>query len=208
MISLLIADDHPVVREGLKRIVVECTDIRVAAEAQNSAEVLEKIKFETIDVVLLDISMPGDGFLQTLQNIRSISPRTKVLVLSIHGEDQYGVRALKAGASGYLTKDRSTHELAEAIRCVYCGKQYMSASLGEKLFDREAAGSPKHLVLSNREFEVMGLLTSGCSISSIADKLQLSPKTVSTYRTRILEKMKFSSNAELVRYAVEHELVP
>lgn len=209
MIRLVIADDHPIVREGLKRIIGECPDMAVTAEAGNSSEVLEYSKTYPADVLLLDVSMPGIGFLETLHRVKVNRPDIQVLVLSMHPEDHYALRALKAGAAGYLTKDHTPNELADAIRHVYDGRKYVTSSLAEKLATQLGSDSskPPHEVLSDREYEVLCRLAAGEAISSIATALMLSPKTVSTYRARILEKMRLTNNADLVRYALDHALV-
>lgn len=209
MIQLLIADDHPIVREGLKRIIAECPDMTVTAEAGDSSEALEYSKIYPADVVLLDVSMPGIGFLETLHRLKINRPNIRVLVLSVHPEEHYALRALKAGAAGYLTKDHTPDELADAIRHVYEGRKYVSPLLAEKLVTELGSDSmkPPHEVLSNREYEVLCRLAIGEAISDIATALVLSPKTVSTYRTRILEKMRLTNNADLVRYALDHALV-
>ncbi len=209
MIHLLIADDHPVVREGLKRIIAEYPDMQVIGEAGDGDEALAKSMATNVDVLLLDLSMPGPGFLQTMDRLRTERPGLSVLVLSVHPEDDYAVRALRAGAAGYLTKNRSPKELADAIRRVDQGGKYVSPTLAERLvleLERDAE-RPLHETLSNREYQVFSGLASGKAIKEIGSELALSPKTVSTYRTRILEKMRFQNNAELVRYAVENALV-
>lgn len=209
MIRLLIADDHPIVREGLKRIIAECADMTVTAEAGDSSEVLERSKKYPIDVILLDVSMPGIGFLETLHRLKINRPNIHALILSVHPEDHYALRALKAGASGYITKDHTPDELAVAIRHVYEGRKYVTPSLAEKLATQLGLDSskPPHEALSDREYEVLCRLATGEAISDIATALVLSPKTVSTYRARILEKMRFTNNADLVRYAMDHTLV-
>lgn len=209
MIRLLIADDHPIVREGLKRIIAECSDMTVTAEASNSQEVLEYSKSHPADVILLDVSMPGIGFLETLHRLKINRPDVRVLVLSMHPEEHYAVRALKAGAAAYLTKGHTPDELAGAIRHVYEGRKYVTPSLAEKLATelRSDSTKPPHEILSDREYEVLCRLATGDTISDIATTLMLSPKTVSTYRARILEKMNLTSNADLVRYALDHRLV-
>jgi len=209
MIRLLIADDHPVVREGLRRIVQEAPGLQVVGEVASGHELLERLPQVPADIVLLDVAMPGLRFLEVLQRLRSEHPTVAVLVLSVHPEDQYAVRALRAGASGYLTKDHSHEELTEAIRRVYRGNKYVSPALAERLAADLAAGSQdiRHEVLSDREYEVFCLLGSGRTVKEIAHSLKLSPKTVSTYRTRVLEKMGASSNADLVRYAALHGLI-
>lgn len=209
MMRLLIADDHPIVREGLKRIIAECADMTVTAEAGDSNEVLEYSKTYPTDVILLDVSMPGIGFLETLHRLKINRPDTQVLVLSVHPEDHFALRALKAGAAGYLTKHHTPDELVDAIRHVYQGKKYVTPSLAEKLateFGSDAT-KPPHEALSDREYEVLCRLATGEAISDIATALMLSPKTVSTYRARILEKMRLTNNADLVRYALDHALV-
>lgn len=208
MIQLMIADDHPVVREGLKRIVAEQDDMTVVAEATSGDEVLEKIRDQQVQLLLLDIAMPGPGFLETLKRVKAVRADMPVLVLSVHPEEQYARRALKAGASGYLTKDHSPEELAGAIRKVAGGGRYISSSLAEKLaFDLEGKDEPLHRSLSDREFQFLVKLASGSSLKEIAEELTISPKTVSTYRARVLEKMNFRTNAELIRYALDHDLV-
>ena len=209
MIRLVIADDHPIVREGIKRIVADCPNMRVVGEAIDGEEALAKTKTADADVLLLDITMPGPGFLDTMRRLRTEQPALPVLVLSIHPEDHYAVRALRAGAAGYLTKDRSPEELASAIQQVYAGGKYVTSSLAEKLALELQPGAEKqpHETLSDREYQVLRLLSSGKSVKEIASMLVLSPKTVSTYRMRILEKMKLRNNAELIRYAIQNGLV-
>ena len=210
MIRLLIADDHPVVRHGLRRIVDEQPGLTVVGEAVNGDELLASLPRLPADVVLLDVSMPGPGFLQVLERLRTEHPTVAVLVLSVHPEDQYAVRALRAGAAGYLTKDHSPEQLIEAIRKVYRGGRYVSATLAERLaadLSVPAAQQARHELLSHREYEVLCLLGSGRTVKEISADLRLSPKTVSTYRARILEKMHATSNADLVRYASQHGLI-
>jgi two-component system, NarL family, invasion response regulator UvrY len=209
MIRLLIADDHPVVREGLRRIVQDAPGLEVVGEVANGDELFARLPRVPADIVLLDVSMPGSGFLDVLQRLRSEHPTVAVLVLSVHPEDQYAVRALRAGASGYLTKDHSPEELTEAIRRVHRGHKYISPQLAERLAADLTVGARevRHEVLSDREYDVLCLLGSGRTVKEIAQSLQLSPKTVSTYRTRVLEKMHATSNADLVRYAAVHGLI-
>jgi two-component system invasion response regulator UvrY len=210
MIRLLIADDHPVVRQGLRRIVAEHPGIEVVGEAVDGDEVLASLPRVPADVVLLDIAMPGPGFLQVLQRLRADHPSVAVLVLSVHPEDQYAVRALRSGAAGYLTKDHSPEQLIEAIRKVHRGGRYVSPTLAERLAaDLAAAGTQdvRHELLSHREYEVLCLLGSGRTVKEISAELRLSPKTISTYRARLLEKMQATTNADLVRYAAQHGLI-
>lgn len=209
MIKILVADDHTIVREGLKQIVGEVGDMMVADEAGNGQEALQKIREGNFDVVLLDISMPGRSGLEVLKDIRAERPKLPVLILSMHSEEQYAVRALRAGASGYLTKASAPDELIGAIRKVSRGRKYVTASLAEKLALELDADSrkPPHELLSDREYQVMLMLASGKSVTEIADELCLSVKTISTYRSRILEKMNMKKNAELTLYAVQNGLV-
>ncbi len=208
MIRVLIADDHPIVREGLRRIAGDQPGITVVAEAASATEALARVADTAFDVLLLDVSMPGPTFIEVLQQVRKEHPTVKVLVLSVHPEDQWAVRALRAGAAGYLTKDHSPEQLIEAIRRVYRGGKYVTAALAEKLATGlESGGSATpHEALSDREYEVLRALGAGLSVKEVAARLSLSPKTVSTYRTRILEKMRLSTNADLVRYVRDHGL--
>lgn len=209
MIRLFIADDHPVVRAGLRGIVDGEPDFEVVGEAYDGGDMLARIGRTPAEVLLLDVSMPGPGFLEVLRGLKQDHPRVAVLVLSVHPEDQYAVRALRAGAAGYLTKDHSPEELVAAIRKVHRGGKYVSPSLAERLavgLEIGANDSP-HEQLSNREYDVLCLLGSGRTVKEIASRLTLSPKTVSTYRARVLEKMKLATNADLVRYAAQHGLI-
>jgi DNA-binding NarL/FixJ family response regulator len=201
VIKLLIADDHPVVREGLRRVVADSPDMAIVGEVGSAVELLAEVQRRSPDVVLLDISMPGPGLVEVLRLLRARHPAVRTLVQSVHPEGQYAARALKAGAAGYLTKDQAPRELLSAIRRVYGGGRYVSQAFGEKL-PLEAA----HQQLSDREFEVLRLLGAGNSVGDIARGLSLSPKTVSTYRTRILAKLKVKGTAGLIRYAVEQDL--
>ena len=207
MIRLLIADDHPIVREGLRRIAADQPGISVVAEASSADEALARVGDTAVDVMLLDVSMPGPSFIEVLQQVRRDHASVKVLVLSVHPEDQWAVRALRAGAAGYLTKDHSPEQLIEAIRRVYRGGKYVTPALAEKLATGlEAGGATPHESLSDREYEVLRALGAGLSVKDVAGRLGLSPKTVSTYRTRILEKMQLRTNADLVRYVRDHAL--
>jgi two-component system invasion response regulator UvrY len=209
MIKILIADDHAVVLEGLKQILSETPDIHVVAEAAHGQEVLDKIRSTAVDVVVLDIAMPGRSGLDVLLHLKRERPSLPVLVLSIHPEDQYAVRVLKAGACGYLTKESAPDQLIAAIRKVVIGGKYVSPSLAEKLaFDLESdVDKPLHETLSDREYEVLCQIALGKTVKEIADKLSLSVKTISTYRSRILEKMKLKNNAELTHYVIRQGLV-
>jgi two-component system invasion response regulator UvrY len=209
MIRVLIADDHAIVRKGLREIVAETGEIEVVGEASDGHEAVSMALQGDYDVVLLDLSMPGKGGLAALKEIKTERPDLPVLVLSIHPENQYATRMLRAGASGYVTKDTAPEELIRAIRKVHKGGHYVSASLAESLAASLTgeAGRGRHENLSDREFDVMRKLASGKTVTQIAEELFLSIKTVSTYRARVMEKMGFSNNAELTRYAVENDLV-
>jgi DNA-binding NarL/FixJ family response regulator len=209
MIRALIADDHAVVRQGLKQILGDTPEMVVAGEATTGQEVLDKVRAETWDVVVLDISMPDRSGLDVLKQLRSERPKLPVLVLSMHSEDQYAVRVLKAGASGYLTKDSAPDELVKAIRKVVSGGRYVSSFLAEKLAFEIGTDSSRlpHETLSDREFQVLRLIAAGESVTEIAAELCLSVKTVSTYRARMLEKMNLTTNAELMHYAMQNHLI-
>lgn len=209
MIKILIADDHAIVREGLKQIVADTPDIVVAAEAASGPEALDLVARNDWDVVVLDIAMPGRGGLDALKQIRSLKPHLAVLMLTMHPEKQYAVRALKAGAAGYLTKESAPAELTAAIRKVAAGGRYLSNSLAEKLafnLEIETERLP-HERLSDREYQVMAMIASGKTPTEIADHLCLSVKTISTYRSRILEKMAMKTSAEIMSYGIKHGLV-
>lgn len=209
MIRVLITDDHAVVREGLKNIVAQTTDIVVSGEATSASEVMERLRELPVDILLLDISMPGRSGLDALLEVKQVYPHLPVLVLSLHAEDQYALRTLKAGASGYLTKESAPEELISAIRKVAAGGRYMSTHLAEKIAFSlvHDSGISKHELLSNREFQVFRMLAAGKTVKEIADELSLSVKTISTNRTRILEKMNMKNNAEITQYAIQHNLV-
>jgi two-component system invasion response regulator UvrY len=210
MIRIFIADDHPVVRAGLRHIVEQDSEMIVTGEAASRSDMIDILSRTTADVVLLDVSMPGMTFADTLQLLRADHPSVKILVLSVHPEDQFAVRALRSGASGYVTTDHSATQLLDAVRHVFRGGRYVSTTLAERLasfVDPRFEGMP-HERLSDREFEVLRSLGTGLSVKEAADGLHLSPKTVSTYRARLLEKMGLSSTADIVRYAAAHGLIP
>ena len=207
--AILIADDHAVVRRGLRQIFEETEEFRVVAEAANGFEVLEKVRQLSIDLVVLDISMPGKNGLDVLKQLKQEFPKLPVLILSIYGEDQYAVRVLKSGASGYLSKESAPEELVVAARKIVAGRKYVSATLAEKLAN-EIGGSAvilPHEHLSDREYQVMCLIASGKTVGEIANELNLSVKTVSTYRSRLLIKMRMKNNAEITHYAIKNGLV-
>jgi len=208
VIHVLVADDHAVVRRGLRQLLAETADIEVAAEAATAAEALDLVRAQAFDVVVLDLSLPGRGGLELLGEIKAASPQAAVLILTMHPEDQYALRALKAGAAGYLTKETAPELLVEAVRRVAKGGRYVSPTLAERLavhVEKARPGAP-HESLSDREFSVFRMLAGGRTVGQIADELSLSVKTVSTYRTRVLEKMGLSTNAELMQYAFRHGL--
>jgi DNA-binding NarL/FixJ family response regulator len=209
MIKIFIADDHAIVRKGLKQIISETPDMIVSEEADNGLEALDKISENNYDVILLDISMPGKNGLEILRLVRKKKPKLPVLMLSVHSEEQYAVRSLRAGASGYLTKESAPDELIAAIRTISKGGKFVNASLAEKLISELEiyVERPSHETLSDREYQVMCMSAMGNTLKEIAQELSLSIQTVSTYRTRILEKMNMNSIAEVIRYAVKHGLV-
>ncbi len=209
MIRILIADDHAIFREGLRQILEDDADMVVADEASGGQEVLDKVSKNDYDLLLLDIAMPGLNGLDTLKLLRSSKPKLRVLVLSMYPEEQYAVRAIKAGAAGYITKKSASEELIEAIKKVSRGGRYISASIAETLlFDLEPEPErPVHERLSDREYQVLCMIASGKTVSEIAAQLFLSVKTVSTHRIHILEKMKMKNNAELTNYAIKHNLI-
>ena len=209
MIKVMIADDHPIIREGLKKIISKTHDMTVTDEASSGEELLKKIKVNTYDVIILDISIPDKSGLEILKDLQNRTQKTAVLILSMHPEDLYAIRALKAGASGYLTKGGDTEELITAIRKVARGGRYVSPNLAEKLANDLIFNSdqPLHEKLSDREYQIMTMLASGKSPKNIAAELFLSLPTISTYRSRILQKMNFKNNAEIIGYAIKNKLV-
>jgi two-component system invasion response regulator UvrY len=209
MLRVLIADDHAVVRQGLKQILQDTRDMVVAGEAVNGQEVLEKVRAEAWDVVILDISMPGHSGLDILKELKYERPKLPVLVLSMYSEDQFAMRVLKAGASGYLTKDSASDELVKAVRKVASGGKYVSPFLAEKLAFEIGSDANKlpHETLSDREFQVLRMIATGKAVGEIAAELSLSPKTISTYRARLMKKMNLTTNADLIHYAIQNHLV-
>jgi two-component system, NarL family, invasion response regulator UvrY len=210
MIEVLVVDDHTIFRSGLKRLFSDEPDIRVADEARNSAEALTKIRGHKFDVVLLDINMEGRSGLELLDSVRAEFPKLPVLVLSMYPEEQYALVALKAGANGYVSKDIESDELVHAVRQVASGARYLTERAAQKLLlrpDDATDDRPAHQKLSVREHEIMLLIVKGMSLTEIGEKTFISVKTVSTYRTRILQKLGLASNAELVRYAMRHGII-
>ncbi len=209
MLRIIIADDHAIVRKGLKQILEDTMEMIVADEAGNGFELLDKLRKNKFDVVILDITMPGMSGLDTLKEIRVEHPTLPVLVLSVHREEQYAVRTLKSGAAGFINKKSAPDELIEAIRIVSQGRKYVSHSVVESLVTSLEPNSdkPPHDTLSDREYQVMCMIASGKSVSVISKDLNLSVKTISTYRSHILKKMNFKDNAEITHYAIKNQLV-
>jgi two-component system invasion response regulator UvrY len=207
VLKILVVDDHPVVRRGLKQILTEEPHVALVGEAQTSAEALDLVRTHDWDAVVLDITMPGRGGLDVLKDLKREHPKLPVLILSIHPEDQYAVRALREGAAGYMNKECAPDELMGAIRKIIKGGKYVSPALAEKLAFMLGSQTPLHDSLSSREYQVMVMLASGKTLSQAAEEMSLSIKTIATYRARILGKMKMKNNAELIRYAIEHNLV-
>lgn len=208
MVKILIIDDHELLREGVKKILRDETDFIVAGEASNGADALNFIMHNEVDVIILDITLPGQNGIELIKSIRKISQKPKILIFSMHPEDRFAVRALKSGAFGYLTKESASEELVNAIRKINSGHKYISMNLAEQLAQElHDEYKPVHNYLSDREFEVFRLIASGKKVSYIADKLSLSIPTVNTYRARILEKMRMKSNVELTHYALKNDLL-
>lgn len=209
MINILIADDHSVVRRGIKQILSEESDMQVSGEAANSSEIFTLLDEKQWDLLILDITMPGRSGLDALVEIKQKKPDLRILILSMHPEEEIAVRALKSGADGYLNKESVPGELIQAIRKVISGGRYISHTLAESIFMSisKDTGIQPHNELSEREFQVLCLIASGNSLTGIGEKLSLSVKTISTYRTRILEKMNMKSNVELTHYAIKNKLV-
>lgn len=207
--EVLVADDHAIIRDGLKKIMADTHDLVVAGEASNGGAVLEKVRERAWDLVVLDISMPGRNGLELLRLIRTERPKMPILIFSMHPEEQYGVRAIRAGASGYLSKESDSDLLLPAMRKVVHGGKFISQKLAELLATEMSPvneGLP-HLLLTDREFEIFNRIVQGESLTSIANDLSLSIKTVSSHKTHILGKMRMSNNVELVRYAIEQQLI-
>jgi DNA-binding NarL/FixJ family response regulator len=206
---ILVGDDHPLIRKGLAQLIKEEFPQAVIGETGNGHDVLEAVRKEKWDTVILDINLPDKNGLDVLKEARVLCPQLSVLILSQYAEEEYAVRALKAGARGYLSKDAVAAELVAAIRKIRQGNRYVSASLAERLTDHltDQPGLPLHEALSDREYQVLRLIGQGKTVTEIADRLSLSVKTVSTYRARLLEKLRIKTTASLIRYAVEHKLL-
>ncbi len=209
MIRLVIADDHTIVREGLKQLLSAADDLQVIAEACDGQEVLQRVRELDFDVLLLDLSMPGRNGMELIKQVHVEKPKLRVLVLTMHEEQQYAVRAIKSGASGYLTKESASAQLLTAIRKVAGGGAFISAEVAEQLARgaMPQADGPVHTTLSDREYQVFQLIVAGIPVGEIAAQLNLSGKTVSTHKARLMQKMNMSSQADLIRYAISHRLV-
>lgn len=204
--NILIADDHAIVRKGIYQIVNSLQDVETIEEAENGFEVLEKYKKSVFDLVILDLSMPKKNGLDTLKEIIQFDPKAKVLILSVYAEEQYAIRSFNSGAYGYVTKNTAPTEILNAIEQVLKGKKYVSPALAERLVSLKSIEKPLHESLSDREFQIMIMSAEGYSIAKIAEELNISAKTVSTYRARILQKMNFKNFIQVMHYAIEHRL--
>src|SRR5689334_22118282 len=209
MIRVVIADDHTILREGLRQLLTSAPDIDVVGEAGDGHEVMTRVRGDEFDVLLLDMSMPGRSGIELIKLVKSERPKLRILVLSMHEEQQYAVRAIKAGAAGYMTKESATAQLVAAIRKVAAGGAFISAAVAEQfaLGAMPNATAEPHATLSDREFQIFKMLVEGSSVSHIADRLNLSVKTVSTHKAHIMQKMGMGNQSELIRYAIEHHLM-
>lgn len=207
--KIIIVDDHELIREGLKKVTAKESDIEVIGEASNSDELFELLDKHEVEIIVLDISMPGRSGIDIITDIKMQAPNTKILMLSMHPEDRFAVQALKAGASGYITKNNASKSLVAALRRICDGRKYISSTLAEQLATELEMNyeKPLHKSLSTREFEVMRLIAQGKAVRDIAEVLSISANTVSSYRSRIMEKMRMKTNAEIIRYAIENNLL-
>lgn len=209
MVRILLVDDHAILRSGLRQILSDTEGIDVAGEAENSAQAIRMVREQKFDAVLLDITLPDRNGLETLKILKREHPKLAVLILTMHGEDEFGVRALKAGASGYLTKKSAPEQLVNAVRQVAAGRRYIGPTLAEELANSlgDEGDQLPHELLSDREYQVLCMIAAGVGLSEMAGKLSISPKTVSVYRARVMAKMKLRNNAEITHYAIKHNLV-
>ena len=209
MIKILIVDDHPLIREGLKKIIMEKPDMNIVGELCNGLEVLNYVRNHDVDIVLLDISLPGKDGLDVLKDLKSTHPYLPVLILSIHSEERFAIRALKAGAAGYITKETAPKKLVHAIKKVIAGSKYVSENLAVKLASElnQSQDKPLYENLSDREYQVMYMIALGKRVKDIASELKLSTRTIYTYRTRVLKKLKLSTDTELLHSAIQNRLV-
>ena len=209
MIRIVVADDHAIVRDGLKQLLAASSDLQVVGEARDGHEVMQRVRDLAFDLLLLDMSMPGKSGIELIKQVRAEKPRLRILILSMHEEHQYAIRAIRAGAAGYITKESATSKLVEAIRKVASGGAFISAEVAEQLAlgaMPDNKGLP-HESLSDREFQVFRMLAEGKSVSDIAERLNLSVKTVSTHKANVMQKMGLENPGELIRYAIAHRLV-
>jgi DNA-binding NarL/FixJ family response regulator len=209
MINILIADDHTLIREALRKLLKEESDMKIVAEAKNSSEVLDLVKKKQVDVVLLDITMPGKSGLDIIKDIKRLNKKAAILVLTMHAEDRFAFRAFKTGAAGYITKDKSVTELVKAIRKVKTGGKYVSPEFAEELANeiKRENGRSQYHKLSDREFQVLIMIASGRKVVEIAKEFELSKSTINTYRARILEKLKLRGNVDITHYAINNNLI-
>jgi len=209
MIRILLADDHTILREGLKQLLLAAGDFEVAGEAEDGQGVIERVRDTDFDVLVLDMSMPGRSGIELIKQVKGEKPKTRILILSMHEETQYAIRAIRAGASGYLTKQSASSQLVTAIRKVAAGGAFITAEVAEQLAlgAMPNAVGPAHLSLSDREYQVFQLLVSGKAVSEIGEQLHLSVKTVSTHKSRLMQKMGMETQAELIRYAIKNRLI-
>lgn len=211
IINVLVVDDHSLIRKGLKQILDDTSDIRVTGEAETGMEAIRMVRDNKYDIALLDITLPDKYGIDVLKQMKLQSPTLPVLILSMHPDEQYALRSIKAGASGYMNKQSAPSQLVTAIRKVASGKKYISSELAEQLANEltndKPQGDASHKILSNREYQTLCLMAAGKSLSEMADIMSLSAKTVSVYRSRMLEKMKLKNNAEAVRYAINNHLI-
>jgi len=207
--KIIIVDDHELIREGLKKVTAKESDIEIMGEASNSEELFELLDKHEVDIVVLDISLPGRSGIDIITDIKIQAPDTKILILSMHPEDRFAVQALRAGASGYINKNNASKSLVAALRKISDGRKYITSNLAEQLATELEMNyeKPLHESLSTREFEVMRLIVEGKAVRDIAEILSISANTVASYRSRILEKMKMKTNAEIIRYAIEQKLI-
>jgi DNA-binding NarL/FixJ family response regulator len=207
MIKIVIADDHKLIREGLRKLVENEIDIEVVGETQNPHEVVDLITVNNVDVLLLDLQFPEKSGLDILKDIKIHKPDQKVLILSMHPEERYAIRALKAGANGYISKDSDSSKIVDAIRKINDGRKYISSELSEQLLFNVFSDKPLHESLSDREFQILQMIAKGKTQTSIAEELSLGVSTVNTYRSRIIEKLQLSTTSDLIIYAIENNLI-
>lgn len=207
MIRILVADDHPLVREGLKKVLIRQPDMKVVCEAGDSQELLLQLQQHDLDVVIMDLAMPGKSGLEVLKEVKERFPDLPVLILSMYPEERFAVRTIRAGAAGYLTKESAPQELVKAIRHIVQGRKYITPTVAERLASDDATKKPPHETLSDRELQILCLIASGKTVKEIANELSLSISSIRTYRSRILEKMNMRSDNDLTQYALRNQLI-